>query len=301
MGTKTFIKWSKPERRAVMAEMLRLEKTGDFGDGFKSQPARMRKAQLCLPPERRHAISSSGAACTFFKELRHLEKSGHVHPAEMPPAEQPAPPVAHVAAPHESVAEILKADESVPFMVVERVIIQKELPDYGQIPTVTLARVLLERLANLEEVQANLFHLQQSFERKKANEQTYDRRMETRPPASQPKPEAMRVCVIGLLPDQQRVVLDKVAGISRPLKITFLEANNQGRELPHILDYIICARFIHHAWYEKAKAAMPKDTVFFIDGGVGEVIQKIYDLSARQTPAASTNTTYSPAPVNGHH
>lgn len=269
------IDWNKQETDQVLAEYHRLTET----EGG-SQKQRLMKAQAVLPPPRRRANPSSNVLWTFNKKYEARKASGHIpKPA---PVQPPAP---------ETPADDNNAG---PIVVVEKKVIVREQPDYGRIPTVTLARILLERLAHLEEVEASMFHLNHSLEQKRKAETAYDRRLDPRPAPEQPKEEALRIVIIGLLPNQQHEVESRVQNIARPLKLRFYDSQNGPQDLPQIVDYAICARFINHTWWNKAKNALPADCVFFIDGGVQAVVQKIYDLSARQNPARLNGTTVVP-------
>lgn len=261
--------WTAAENKLVMAEVLRLQRVET---DFIKQANLIKKAEIVLPVERRNGNRSDGYACVFFKKMNNMVASGHLEPGK----EAPSIPA--------SIHPPATADEAGPeIIVVEKKVVVKELPDYGRIPTVTLARILLERLAHLEEAEANMFHFTQSLERKREQEKQYDRRLDPRPAPQQPKDEPTRICIIGLLPDQQHEVEAKTANVSKPIKLRFYDGNTGPQDLPNIVDYVIASRFVRHGWWEKAKAAVPADCVFFLSGGVQEIIQKVYDLASRQT------------------
>lgn len=268
--------WNKIETRLVMAEVLRLQ---PLEVDFTSQAGMIIKAEKVLPPGRRlNAPRSGGFASVFFKRMKHLQESGHLKPATVAPGEFPVgvTAAARISTPN--------ADEAGPeIIVIEKKVIVREMPDYGTIPTVTLARILLERLSNLENVEANMFNLTKSLEQKRDQERQYDRRLDLRPDASQPKADAIRICIIGLLPEQQHEVEAKTASVSKPIKLRFYDGHTGPQDLPNIVDYVIASRFVRHGWWEKAKSALPADCVFFLSGGIQEIIQKVYDLASRQT------------------
>jgi hypothetical protein len=283
--------WKKQEKRAVMAEALRIltKVSPELNQGEL-----LRQAQLALPSERRTALRSSAFLSNFFKEMRQLERSGHLAAAAVPPRPMPEKAAGTaIESPANaaglSISNLSRETSGQPpeIVVVERQVIVKEYPDYGRIPTVTLGRILLERLAHLEEAEAKMFHFTHALDKQRAAEAAYDRRLDPRPVAEQPKPESLRICIIGLLPDQQREVETKTANVSRPVKLRFYKSDTPRQELPNIVDYIIVSRFVNHAWWDKAKATLPTDCIFFIDGGIQSIVQKIYDLASRQPLPAS--------------
>lgn len=258
-----------------MAEIKRLE---EQVDSFVSQPELIRQAQAVLPEVRRAQKRSSGFASTFFKELRHLESSGHLKAAE-PSREVPPSTAAEKDAPE--------------IIVVERKVVVKELPDYGKISTVTLARILLERLGNLEEAEANLLKFTTSLEQKRLQESQYDRRLDTRPPQQQVQEEALRICIVGLLPAQQHEVEERTKNVSKPIRLRFYDSETRTQDFPSHVDYIIAGRFVRHGWWEKAKQTLPNDCIFFLEGGITAIVQKIFDLTSRQT--LSNGSSHAPA------
>lgn len=278
--------WHRNERRAVMAEVLRLEQSGLH----LNQPEMVRRAQQVLPITRRRAIIPSPIASDLFQKMRALVASGHLEAAKAPapppepPAPAPAPPPAPETTP-EPCPDIL---------VIEKPVYIKQDADWGKIPTPTLVRILCERLANLEEIQANLFNLTESFKRKRAQEEAYDRRLDTRPPDAIPATDALRIVIIGPLPGQQHEIESRTANISRPLKLLFFDSGQGPQQLLPHFDHAIVMRFAHHTWWNRVRAAVPADCVSFIDGGITAVVQKIYDLASRQTPVVTNGNG------NGH-
>lgn len=269
--------WTKPEAKAVMAEAKRLLQTVDSN---LPQAQLIARAQLALPIERRVARRSSSFLSSFFKKMRELDASGH-----LPAAGQPLPPAPAAENPgHDSAPNGHRpAHEDPPIIVVERKVIVHEAPDYGRIPTVTLARLLLERLAHLEEVEARMLDFTRTLDLKRQSEAAYDRRLDPRPPDKQPAEDPVRICIVGVLPAQRHEIEAKTAAITRPLKLKFYDANHEGQPFPALVDYIIVTRFVSHKWTDKAKAALPGDCVFFLDGGLQEIVNKIYGLCSRQT------------------
>ena len=282
-GTKIM---KKHERKQVMAEALRLL---THVDSNLSHGECFRRAQLVLPADRRNPSPSANHLWSFFKNMRHLEASGHLKPAEHPP-KSPAEPV-----PPQSEAPVDLADRMTPvsppeIIYLEKTVVVKELPDYGRIPTSTLSRILLERLHHLEDVEAHMFNFTKALEEKRKTELAYDRRLETRPVEAAPKPEAIRICIVGLTPVQQHEVEARIANVPKPVKLKFYESNHHGQQFPIIVDHIITTRFTDHSWDTKAKQTVPSDRVHHVDGGISAIVQKIYDIASRQNhPALACN------------
>lgn len=266
------------EKKTVMAEILRLEQNGIHGTNGEM----IRKGVTALPPERRnHVPTSNSGIASFMKRMRHLVSSGHLQAAEKAPQATFEPPEHKEPEQHE-----VREPEIV---YVDRVIIQKEEADFGRIPTTTLVRILCERLQALEEVQANLLMVTDSFRRKREQEREYDRRLDTRPTQEHVKDEPVRITIIGPLPAQQHEIEEKTTGITKPFKLHFLDTTHGAtRSIPSLSQHVIVWKFASHAWWEKAKAEHPASNVHFVDGGLTSIVQKVYDIISRQ-PAAAMN------------
>lgn len=273
------IRWTPEESLAVMAEALRLENMGVK----LPQQKLMLQAEKCLPPERRRGMVGSGTSSPFMKRMRHKANSGHLQPATQPPPE--FPPVESVLTPSPPLVEAPTPAPLEPQIItIERKVYIKQEPDWGRIPTVTLARILLERLASLEETNAALLHIEDVFKRKREAEAKYDHRLDPRPPDQKPAPEPLRVCIIGLLPEQQHEVATKTANVSRPVKLRFFDSGHGEQDLPMLVDHCIVTKFTTHSWWEKCQAKLPPDCITFTNGGVSAVVQKIFDLTSIQRP-----------------
>lgn len=248
--------------------------------GFNNHDS-LRRAQAVLPPTKRVVDVTSGRVSKFNDRYKAAVNKGPI-PKPVFPESFPATP-----APVPAAADTSTAPE---IYIIERKVVVKEYPDYGKIPTSTLARLLLERLANLEEAEAHLAGLTKALEQKRKVEAAYDRSIDPSPPEQQPRDETRtRIAIIGLLPGQCREIEQRTASIAHKLKLKFHDADNGGEKLSDYLDYIIVTKHCNHGWWEKAKANYPADCVFFVDGAVQGVTQKIYDLVSRQTPHQNGN------------
>jgi hypothetical protein len=95
-----------------------------------------------------------------------------------------------------------------------------------------------------------------------------------------PVPKVKRVIIVGPLPDQIQLIKQQVEEAAMPVEIRFLDKEKK-IHYPRA-DFIIVTRHTHHAIWEKAKATLTSDRVFFLTGGTSEVVQKVRDLCARQ-------------------
>jgi hypothetical protein len=87
------------------------------------------------------------------------------------------------------------------------------------------------------------------------------------------------VAIVGLLPDQAQHVAEKAKSI--PLDLHFIDKERSETSYPARTDYVIVQRHSRHRWYEKARDQFQSNRVFFIDGGISLVVQKLYDISSQ--------------------
>ena len=253
----SLLRWSLEERGKVMAEFHRLKNCKADTDMNL-----LKLAQQVLHESRRYAAINPQFVYGWMKRYtKALEYNTIKEPTLAASTKEPP--------------EIVKVE--VP------VYITKE-PDYGVIPTVQLARLLLQRLADMEESEKKVMALQDFFQKKHDAEINYNRHLDTRPAAEQPALPPLRIVLIGPLDSQMREIETRCASISRPLKLRCYDKEHEGQDLDGIMDYVIITRHVHHAWEEKARKELPRDRVLFIDGGINSVVQKIYDLASKQTP-----------------
>lgn len=304
------IRWKKPERRLVVLKYHALLAEGKQN----TNTDRLKEAEKVLPPERRtggtHAIAfwinklhkQMEASSFDFKAwpvpplytassvmVPHL--NGHAHKRFEVPADQPDNSQAEGG--FEPRFEVI---------TIEKIVVVKEQPDYGRIPTETLCRILTERLAMMEDFHAKFLQLQDTSIRKREQEQIYDRRIDTRPPQQQPEPVKavkLRVIVVGMLNSQQTEIKTRCASISDKVELSFYDSDHEGQPLPQKIDYIVLSKFVSHKWWNKCKAVIPSDRLSFIDGGIQSIVQKIYDIASRQPSGAlaisnGTNTQLQP-------
>jgi hypothetical protein len=103
-------------------------------------------------------------------------------------------------------------------------------------------------------------------------------------PAVFAKPEKRlpRVAIIGPLPGQMRDIQQQVedAGLAVALRFVNKEASNTN--LPTSCDYVIVTRHSRHKWWDAARQQLENGRVFFVDGGINQVVQKLRDICSRQ-------------------
>lgn len=92
------------------------------------------------------------------------------------------------------------------------------------------------------------------------------------------KPKKIKIVIAGLLPDQCQEIERTCNGHA---ELNFMRKDQDGAEIP-VCDFVILSKFINHRWSDKAKLTMPKDRIFFIDGGVSSIIKKVFELGSRQ-------------------
>jgi hypothetical protein len=280
------------EERLLLAKFHQLRKT--LPDNLQNT---FTKSQIVLPFERRRNPITPTQCSKLHAKYKSIIDSGHVRVLEeitFPSLTQTATPASAAPAPPNPVENGVHAASSSPppatesennlpeILVIEKKVIVKEQPDYGRIPTSTLARILIERLVHLEETEAALLNMTKAFEAKRQLEIAYDRSLDPRPLAAQPKQEPLRITIIGLLPNQVNEIQARTAQVARPVKFQFLETN-KNQPISDYADFVICSKFVNHKWTEKARSILPHDCVFFMDGGVESIIQKVYDLASRQS------------------
>jgi len=283
------INWTPIEDAAVMAQyhILRTKQP------ILTQAECYIRAQIVLPEERRRKNAWSAMVWEFNKRYQNKNASGHPHefPAGYGPTvggcrHETAPQVAPQVAPIES---------KQPAEAAPRVVVVEKLPDFGRISDATLFQITFERLGklltrfeNLEALGDKLAEVAKVLNAPNGEPKVpeYDHRLDTRPLAARPpipvEERAIRICIVGLLPAQQHEVENKTQSVSKPIKLRFLDADALGEQLPTVIDHIICSRFVSHSMNDKCKSAVPKGCFHYIDGGLGAIVQKIYDISAKQ-------------------
>jgi hypothetical protein len=97
------------------------------------------------------------------------------------------------------------------------------------------------------------------------------------------KPEVMRVAIVGLMKDQFGHVADRSKDL--PLRCIWVDKEDLHVRLPQC-DYCIVQRHSRHAWTDKAQQMLPVSRVFFVSGGISEVVKVLYDIHSRRVAEA---------------
>lgn len=285
MTNRKILRWTREERNAVVAEMHHMQNKCELP--LRREEA-VRKAQLILPMDRRYAFLHSAFMCDLYKRLNAAIASGNI-PARftrVPEIDDRLVEAAKAEPVRDQVPNVEEPVNNFPTIItVEKPVYIKETVDYGIIPTGTLVRILCERVMELEDMVAGFQQLTEKIRDNHRVERTYDRRLDVRPNPPQPVQEAFRVVIIGFNTQQFAEVEAKTANISCPLKLTLIQTDGiKMGELPRFVDHAIVTKFSRHQHWDKVRDTLPKDCVSFVDGGVSEVVQKIFDLTSRQKP-----------------
>jgi len=237
-----------------------------------------RQVMKALPPDRRRSLLSASASTNMKHEYEHWRKS---RPEFRPPEKLVVPELGPTETPEQmAMKQPGHAITEPEIIVVEKIV--KEEPDYGVIPTSTLARILLERLALMDQFDARFREMEAMIRAKNLAEKTHDVRLGPLPPTEPEKERKIRIAIVGPLDSQAREIEARTASTPKPVELRFYDKDQQHPRPAGSVEYAIVTRHCNHAWYDKMKAALPADRVFFVDSGIQSVVQKVYDISARR-------------------
>jgi hypothetical protein len=93
----------------------------------------------------------------------------------------------------------------------------------------------------------------------------------------------IRIAVVGLKSNQQQEVEERTR--TRPVELRFIDSSSAKTSYPSSAEWALISRFCDHRWYEQARHLFAPGRVLFSDGGVTDIIRKVYDIASRQ-PAA---------------
>lgn len=100
--------------------------------------------------------------------------------------------------------------------------------------------------------------------------------------AASPKPVRPRVAVVTHA-NQFNDIRAKVAALEDRLDVRYIDGD-KGTSGLFSVEYAIVTSANSHKVTERAQSAMPKDRVFFVEG-ITNLVQKLYDIAARQGKA----------------
>jgi len=92
------------------------------------------------------------------------------------------------------------------------------------------------------------------------------------------KPRLKRIAIVGLLRDQFAEVEKRVNGKA---ELRFIDKEHSRTDIP-VVDYVIVQKHTGHKWYNAAQKQRPSKDVVFVDGGITQTTQRVYDLISRQ-------------------
>lgn len=98
---------------------------------------------------------------------------------------------------------------------------------------------------------------------------------------AEPRKRKVRIAVIGLLPSQFTTVQERSR--TADVDLSYVNRDQSATAVPVSTDYVIVSKWVSHRWWEAARKQLPTDRVFFIDGGITQIIQKVFDLNARKS------------------
>lgn len=281
---------SESEIRVLAAEFHRL-KTTIGGKVNELAP----KANKILAPDRQKPMRNA-AQCSFAstahkkwlakgqpapRESVRLNEGRTLEGLPFANKDQAAPPVngaAHPAAPTDA------GDAEV--FYIEKVVVIREQPDWGRIPTADLARILIQRLDNQDQLIKAVERASDLAGIQRAVETTYSPEMDLRPDGEKVKDtKAIRVLVLGL--DEAKFAeLEKVLP-ALPKKISL---QSRGRKpggdqtMPDIVDYVIKTGKAKRAWDDQlATSGVKYPGIFSVIDDLQALKQKLFDICSLQT------------------
>lgn len=88
-----------------------------------------------------------------------------------------------------------------------------------------------------------------------------------------------RVAIIGPIHDQVQAIKDQVQADNLFVEPRFIDKETD-TSIPPSCDYVIVTKHSRHAWYEKAKKEFGNGSIYFIDGPISQVVQKLRDIAS---------------------
>lgn len=260
----TRVVWTKEERRTVFQNVP---------EPVTERWVTMWKRVMQVLPENRRRSLVSSAQSTLLKH--EYEKWREENPTFHPPQQSMVKPP-----PEARVEPMETATATEPHIIVIEKLVKVE-PDYLNIPTSTLLRLLGERILIQEQFEQRFRQMEDMIEAKRLAERTHRPELGPLPPPEPEREKKVRIVIIGLLDGQQNEVEERCANTPKPVKLRFYDTDrNAGGD--GVVDYAILTKHTNHQWWDRMKSMLPSDRVFFVDGGIGGVVQKVYDICSRR-------------------
>lgn len=99
-------------------------------------------------------------------------------------------------------------------------------------------------------------------------------------PARRIIPSKPTVAVVGLFRDQFEHVVEKLSG--QDVELVFVDKDDSAPKFKQNMDAIIVQHHTRHKWFDSAQKTVGNDRVFFADGGITSVVQKVMDFLSRR-------------------
>ena len=249
MAYKARIWWTEEEKHQLVNEAVRIIKN----DPTLKPLLALRKAQEQLPAARRRDISGG----TPFKNI-----------------------VADI----DQALRITSGPETIPIIPGQVLKVEVRVPAdpadvLGNTPTSLLIANVAERFFHWVDQLERLWAARTGREIPISPEPA---RAPRYPKARLPEADRLpRVAVIGLFKDQFDRIHQRVNG---RLELIFIDKEWSKSTIPPSTDYVIVTRHVRHKWTEAAKAAMPRDRIFWADGaGDSAVMDRLHNLMQEAT------------------
>lgn len=91
-----------------------------------------------------------------------------------------------------------------------------------------------------------------------------------------------RVAIIGPLDGQMEHIERQIEDQQIAVEVRFVDKEASSPALPPSCDFVIVTRHSRHKWFETARNKCDNRKVFFVDGGITQVMQKLRDIASRQ-------------------
>lgn len=95
-------------------------------------------------------------------------------------------------------------------------------------------------------------------------------------------PSRPRIAVIGLFKPQFDELNTKLAAVGKDSACDLRYYDKDRKPEPIRADFAIVQRHSRHHWWNKARASLTHDRVYFVDGGITATMQKVLDICSRQ-------------------
>lgn len=97
-------------------------------------------------------------------------------------------------------------------------------------------------------------------------------------PAKRPK----RVAIIGPLDSQMAEIKKAIEEQHLFVEARFIDKEQHNQSIPPSCEFAIVTRHTRHSWFDHAQKEVGNSNVFFVDGPITSVIQKLRDIASRQ-------------------